>query len=89
MNEFEPTGQIAACQWCGGALCFGECSPGRIAEPLVLAEDVQRGAACPRCDRYFQEGERYSTLLIGFMHDVPITEVVCERCMLAGASGGG
>ncbi len=84
MDESGPTGQADACPWCQSQGCFGECSPGRKAVPLIGPGDVRRGAACPRCDRYFFEGERYSTILFGFVDDVPITEVVCVPCGMAG-----
>jgi hypothetical protein len=86
LAEDGPLGQMGSsmCPWCGDGACFGECSPGRLAEPLITAVDVERGAGCPTCGRLFSEGERYSAPLFGFSGDVPITEVVCVSCGLAG-----
>jgi hypothetical protein len=50
--------------------------------------DVERGAACPVCDRAFSAGEPYSSRLVGFSGNILVTDLVCVACGIAGDDGG-
>jgi hypothetical protein len=73
------------CPWCTDSGCLGECSPGRVAEPIVDATEVTRQTVCMDCDRPFELGERYASRLTGFVGDVPVTETICVPCGMRGA----
>ena len=50
---------------------------------IVRAEEYPFGLRCGRCHEEIHEGERYSTVLQGFIEAIPLTLVVCVSCGLA------
>lgn len=54
-----------------------------VAEPRIMRHaDWPHGLRCGECDEEITDGERYSTVLEGFLEDVPIALVVCVTCGL-------
>lgn len=42
--------------------------------------DFPMGLMCPECRHAFEDGERFSTTLVAFQDDVPVTRVTCVTC---------
>jgi hypothetical protein len=50
---------------------------------LMMAAEWPHGLRCAECSQEITDGERYSTMLEGFVGDLPLTVVVCVPCGLA------
>lgn len=50
---------------------------------IVRQDEYPQGLLCGKCEREIHQGERYSTLLQGFVEETPLTLVVCASCGLA------
>lgn len=48
--------------------------------PLTDQLDYERGAICDRCERPFNLGEPYATVLEGMISDSPVGVAICLPC---------
>lgn len=48
--------------------------------------DFPMGLCCPECWHVFQDGEEFSSILVAFQGDVPVTRLVCPSCAVSAGS---
>lgn len=48
--------------------------------PVTDLLDYERGAICDRCERPFNLGEPYATVLEGMISDYPVGVAICLPC---------
>lgn len=47
----------------------------------VYSDEVfPMGLMCPDCQHVFRDGEAYSSVLVAFQDDVPVSRLVCAVC---------